>query len=229
MKKIFVILFLCIAGIASAQPFGWTATPTAHGVIIGNGNNPVNWTGAGATGSLLVSGGNTADPNWLTQGTNGYILVSSGSGSNPTWKAMGNTLPLQNDTLTTGQALVGTPYQFNAADTQSTYKFRISGFDTSSSAAGIQVGFAIPSGATIKASLKAQTTAATALTCDVIKAGATASVAIATTINLNNGWFEIEGTVKTGSTAGAVILQFLKVTSGTGGILNGTTLTWSKV
>lgn len=228
MKKLIFLLLLLATGV-NAQPFGWSLTPTAHSLIIGNGNNPINWTGTGTAGQLLVSGGSSADPAWLTQGTNGYVLVSSGSGANPSWKAMGNTVPLQNDTLTTGQTLIGTNYQFNAADTQSTYKIRIVGFDSSSSNTGLEVGFSIPSGATIKASLKAQTTAVTAMTSDYIKAGATATIAFGTTTNLNNGWFEIEGTVKTGSTAGLVIFQFLKVTSGTAGILNGTVLTWSKI
>lgn len=231
MKKLIFILLLATLSFSDsfAQPTSWASSFTQHGLIIGNLGMPFNAMSAGVTGQIPVSGGSTADPGWLGQGTNGYVLTSGGAGVNPSWKAMGNALPLQNDTLTTGQSLIGTNYQFNAADTQSTYKFRISGFDTSSSAAGIEVGFAIPSGATIKASLKAQSTAVTAFTSDVIKAGATATVAFGTTANLNNGWFEIEGTVKTGSTAGAVILQFLKVTSGTGGILNGTTLTWSKV
>lgn len=231
MKKLLftLLIFVLTVSVTLAQPTTWASSFTQHGLIVGNSGSQFNATSAGTLGQLMVSGGSTADPTWLTQGTNGYVLVSSGSGANPSWKAMGNTVPLQNDTLTTGQTLIGTNYQFNAADTQSTYKIRIVGFDSSSSNAGLEVGFAIPSGATIKASLKAQSTAVTAMTSDVIKAGATATIAFGTTTNLNNGWFEIEGAVKTGSTAGLVIFQFLKVTSGTAGILNGTVLTWSKI
>lgn len=65
MKKL-IFLFLLFASVVNAQPFGWSLTPTTHGVIIGNGNNPIAWTTAGTSGQILTSGGSSADPGWTT-------------------------------------------------------------------------------------------------------------------------------------------------------------------
>lgn len=89
-------------------PLGGTgvASLTLHGVLIGNGANPVNVTSAGTAGQFLISGGPSADPTWgpdpanligitntLTPFTTalGYGASGSGTGVNNTaigWSAL---------------------------------------------------------------------------------------------------------------------------------------------
>jgi hypothetical protein len=164
--------------------------------------------------------------NFIDTGSGGQTLTPNGA-NGPFWKTNSAVITLANDTLTTGQTLIGTPLQFNAVDTQATYEFEIYGFDTSSSIAGVKFGFAIPSGATIKARIFGEDSSATQSRWDVITASATASAAYFTK-NATNGMFTIAGEVSIGSTAGNVIFEFLKNTSGTAGILKNSLLIWRR-
>lgn len=210
MKRItgLLIAFLLVsASLASAQS-QWWKTSGAHKLLVATGKNAVlNVVDTGKAGQVLISGAGTADPSW---------------------KSLVQRVVLTADTLTTGQTLVGTPLQFAVADTQSYYQFEIAIIDTSSSAAGIKIGFAIPSGASIKAQCNGETSGVTASSWDLISATATAGAAYQTQ-NATGGMIVVRGIVKTGSTAGTVVLQFLKVTSGTAGILAKSYLTWGKI
>lgn len=209
MKKLTTIFIVLSALLFSANAFaqpGYWSSINKHKVLLG-----------GKSQLYMVD----------TCKISGQSLTSV-AGADPIWKSAEIPVVLTADTLTTGQTLVGTPLQFNAADTQSYYWFRIGIIDTSSSAAGIKIGFSIPSGASIKAQCSGETTGATASAWDLISAGGTAGVAYQTQ-NATGGMIWITGIVKTGSTAGAVIAQLLKVTSGTGGFLAKSILFWGKV
>lgn len=148
------------------------------------------------------------------------ILQSQGS-LTPVWvnafnAGTSNPVILAADTSTTGQALVGTPLQF-AVGVSQTWAYKIVIIDSSSSSAGIEFGFAIPTGATINSLGQGETTSATATTYDIIRAGATAGTAVATVASgASYSGYTTSGTITTdGTHTGNIILQFLKVTSGT--------------
>ncbi len=145
----------------------------------------------------------------------------------PTWAKLSATTgfitALQNaDTSTTGQTLLGTKMQF-AVGVSQTWAFRVVVLDSSSSSAGIKVGFAIPTGATISSFGQGQTTGVTAFTSDVILAGATAGAAFSTVATgATYSGYIANGTITTdGTHSGTVIFEFLKATSGTAIIKSG--------
>lgn len=128
------------------------------------------------------------------------------------------------DTSTTGQSLVGTQLQF-AIPASQTWAFEIVVFDSSSISTGLKAGFAIPTSATIASYGRGQTTGVTAFTSDVILAGATAGVAFSTVATgATYSGYVANGTVTSSTTAGNVIFEFLKATSGTAIIKAGSYL-----
>ncbi len=120
---------------------------------------------------------------------------------------------LSADTSITGQSLTGTPLKFPVGVSQ-VWEFEVGIYDSSSSAAGVKFGWSIPTNATIVSLGFGQTSGVTAFTSDIITAGATAGAANATAGGYS--WYRATGTITTdASNSGTVILQFLKVTSGT--------------
>lgn len=208
------MLAICFSSYADAQMVtrpanGGTGVrrPTAHRVIIAEG----------------VSAFNVLD-----SGKSGYALVSKAGQSDPSWQALNSVVRLTADTTTTSQTLVGTPLQFSATDTQSYYWFDATIIDTSSTSAGIKLGVSLPSGGTIVGEANGMTTGVTATLWDYISASATAG-GVFTSVASIKGMIHVHGVVHIGSAAGSVMLEFLKVTGGTGALLAGSSITWGKI
>jgi len=118
--------------------------------------------------------------------------------------------------------------QFTAADTQSTYAFDLDITDTSSSAPGIKIGFAFPAGASFRGKVFGEDSTSKQWHSELITTTATATGAYQMQ-NATGGIIFIHGEVAIGSTAGNVIFEFLKNTSGTAGVLKYSRLSWKKV
>ena len=147
---------------------------------------------------------------------NGSVLTTSAGGV-PTWMGFYN-IRLAADTLTTGQALIGTPLQF-AVGANQVWQFEVAVLDSSTSAPGVEYGITVPASGTVVSVGGGQTTGATAWTTDIIRTSATAGVANATAAG--PAYYQTQGTITTGATTGNVVFDFLKVTSGTAAIKAG--------
>jgi len=86
-----------------------------------------------------------------------------------------------------------------------------------------------PSGATLNCHTEGSTSGPTAMTQSKITAAATLTTEIYHTLASQVGRATIIGTVKNGSTAGTVQLQFAAVTSGTATINAGSSLWWIRL
>lgn len=209
MKKILLALFLfCVAVPAFAQSTSGTTSTRKFGFSL----IPESFDTLGNQGDIFYI--DSADHNYVTRdaiGASGAYLYSNGIV--PSWRVADEQVRLAADTSTTGQTLVGSPLQF-AVGANQTWQFQISVYDSSSSAAGDEFGWLLPSSGTV-VSLgigQANATAATAAIFDIITASATAGTAS----NTAGGYslYTASGTVTTGATAGNVVFEFLKVTSG---------------
>jgi hypothetical protein len=154
--------------------------------------------------------------NWLTRraiGASGQVLWSNGI--IPSWRTNTITVRQSADTSTTGQTLLGTQLLF-AVGANQTWAFHVVILDSSSSAAGIKFGYAIPTSATITTVGSGQDTTVLQHISDNIIAGATAGTAVSCAQTATPyADYKADGTVTTGSTAGNVVVEFLKATSGT--------------
>ena len=131
------------------------------------------------------------------------------------------------DTAITALTATGTPLQFAAAK-NSTYTFDVYGYATSSSNAGAKLAISVPSGSTLTAMAVETGTTASDTHTEVFTAGGTLGAAFVQGTSLN-GVFHIHGSVITNSTAGNVILQAAKVTSGTVTVKAGAYINYTKV
>ena len=222
MKKLLIALFLfCLAVPAFAQSTSGTTQTRKFGFSL----IPESFDTLGNQGDVFYI--DSANHNYVTRaaiGASGAYLYSNGIV--PSWRVADEQVRLTADTATTGQALIGSPLQF-AVGANQTWAFQISVYDSSSSAAGDEFGWLLPSSGTVVSTGWAQTTGATAGTFDIIKASATAGVANATA----GGYavYTASGTITTGATAGAIVFQFLKVTSGTAILKAGSVLTARRI
>jgi len=165
---------------------------------------------------------------WINTGT---VLFS------PTWtKVVGSSVniltvtdTLTKDTSTTGQTLIGTPLQVTAGAYQ-TWTFDVTIEDSSSSSGGISFGWLLPSGATIYSCGIGQTTSVAAVSFDNIIASATAGSVVSTAASgAAYAGYTCRGRFTTGATAGAVVFEFLKGTSGTAILKKNSIATFKRV
>ena len=145
-------------------------------------------------------------------GTSAQHLISAGAGYQPTWVT--SAVMLSADTSNATTSLVGTPLQFAvAANEVWSADYYIT--DSVSAATGLKFAIDIPTGATLygyaSGSKKSDTCGFEIITTD-----ATAGTAFTTYVPTTNyGTWTAHVTISNGSTAGNVILDFVKPTSGT--------------
>lgn len=203
MKKILFTLLFCV----------FTASAFAQSVPSNSYNPRYVRFMAGDSGqnARVVLDTGFAPLSAIVGGSNAASTYIGGQSTSSAWSAIALTTK---DTSTTGQTLIGTPLQFTVGANQ-VWAFEVAFADSSSSGAGIEYGITAPSGATFISVGGGQTTGPTAWSADVLTASATAGVATATAATgATYAEYQTQGTITTGATAGAVIFDFLKVTSG---------------
>lgn len=222
MKKLLIFSLLLCAGTLRAQNTttnGGTGLIglSPWGILTGGagGQNPVVQVPTGTSGQILASGGSSAAPSWETL----VPIANGGTGFASSGKV------LNADTATTGQALIGSPLQFTTTANQ---RYAISGniIATSSAATGLKLGLRIPSGDTCYVTFNGTDT--TTLQSNV--SAVTADSGLTAVYGQLNGtcYIHYEGIVS-GPTAGAVIVGFLKGTSGTATLKQWSYLMWRRI
>ncbi|MDE1946196.1 MAG: hypothetical protein KGH93_03325 [Patescibacteria group bacterium] len=180
-----------MASAAYAQPFVWTLQPTKGGVLLGNYGDPITWTTAGTTGQLLVS---------------------TGSGSNPSFQSVLQHGVLTADSATSvNDSLYTTPLSFTAAASKS-YSFHAVLYLSNDSTTGDKVAVKVPSGATFNMHVTANTTDINSFTTQSLIKTDSAGAAVCSFTGA--GLVTIDGYLVNSTTAGAVTLEFEKVTNG---------------
>ncbi len=169
------------------------------------------------TGVLASYRGAAPGSSLVYTGVNPPVTYTNTStiAASPTWTILGTSagITLGADSSTTGQTLTNSGLSF-AVGTSQTWQFEVCVYDSSSSTAGIEFGYALPTGATIVSMGEGFTTGATAVGADIITASATSGVAVATAAGYS--LYRASGIITTdGTHAGNAVFQYLKVTSGT--------------
>lgn len=148
-------------------------------------------------------------------GTSGQVLQSTGAATAPTWinlPVFANTALTSNQTTSTtaATAIPALSFTLNPGETWS-FEFNLQ--NGCAGAGGLKYAITYPSGCTMRATAVGMSTAATAVTSDVMTTNGTLGIAF-NAINNANGWTRIAGSITAGASGGAVTLNFASTTNG---------------